>query len=262
MAKPTDQEARKPQRQGASEQPAAEKAAAKRSTRAKKPASKKGRTSAKTAKTSKKLPAKAVKATGKKTKQRVTKPTADAPPGKKKSKRKRKSHATRPTAQEEIEILERQELVYELRKTGVSFRKIAKHLSDKGVKNASTTTVHRDFTEYLDKKREAIAIGVSDMVDMAVENLEELQMAILPRARKYGKKDDILAYIALDKRRDEYLSLSKAQQSENNVRSNLAKLLGIAPEDLPDVDDADELPVAAPAAKPVTSKKSPAAKPS
>ncbi len=156
----------------------------------------------------------------------------------KKRKRGRQKQANRPTPKEEIMILERQELVYELRKTGFSFRRISAHLTKKGYK-ASPATVFFDFKAYMDRKRETLTLNVSEMFDMAVENLDDLKAAVLPRALKYGKKDDVMSYLAIDKRQDDYLGLSKDKQSEIRARHALAQLIGVDPEQLDGIGDSN-----------------------
>lgn len=230
MAKRTDQEASKPPKADASEphaaSPTVAETPARRRKAAAKPGAKKGKKVDKSTTTAKKSPVKA--------KQKPAKAGPEVPPGKKTpAKGKRNSHATRPTAAEKAKILERQTLTYHLRKH-YSVRKVVEHLKSKGIET-SVGTVQRDWEATLKMRREELEHNVTDWITLELDSLQDAQAQVEIRIRKFGKAEDVKALIAIQQQRDRYLNLSKAQQSENNVRSNLAALLGVPVEELPDV---------------------------
>ena len=61
----------------------------------------------------------------------------------------KKPHVTRPTPEEEIQIIDRQDLVWELHIAGYTVRKISEHLKSKNIENASVGTVYNDIQHML-----------------------------------------------------------------------------------------------------------------
>jgi hypothetical protein len=164
-----------------------------------------------------------------------------APAPKKKSARKgkspvtpAKSKANRPTTQEKAQIVDRRILVFELVKSGVSYRKISEHLKEKKIKGHSIATISDDFNEELANRRDHIlGRNVEDYLVLALETSFDMLSSVVSRARKFGKKEDVDTVRNLWKDIDRYVQFSKAQKSELNANDALAKLLGIEPGDLP-----------------------------
>lgn len=148
--------------------------------------------------------------------------------------KQRKPHATRPTAREKLEIAKRQELVVELFEGGASFRQIGEHLILNGHKRTSKSTVERDLKDCLDRTIDATDLNTKHIRKIQVSRLTKLFLTFNQEALK--KKDPKAGELALKyiKELDRYLNASKAQQSENDARAGLARLLGVNPEELPD----------------------------
>ena len=151
---------------------------------------------------------------------------------------RRKPHARRPTAKEALRIAQRQELVVDLYNSGATFRQIAIHLKEKGIdKGASKTTVHRDFVACLDRTVDATDLSTKQLRKVAVERLDKLFFTFNTKAVQ--EKDVQAGHLVLkvERERDRYLNISKAQQSEIQANQLLADLLGIDVNQLPNADD-------------------------
>jgi|GEM_PF-4404052 len=154
-----------------------------------------------------------------------------------KSTRGRRGHVTRPTLREEIAILERQDLVFELYKSGASIRKISDHLASKGYENVSKTTVHRDLLQCIARMRETLEISARDEAAAALATLSDLQMAFYVPATRDRNVDAGKLVIQILRERDRIVQYSKAQQADTDAKQALAKLLGVDPEEIPDGSD-------------------------
>lgn len=179
-----------------------------------------------------KTPAKAPATKVKKTGAKVPDPPAAQPKPEKKSN-KRKSHVTRPTAAEKALIIERRILVYELKKAGHTFRQIAEHLKTKSEFKRGITvgSVHNDFQEELAERRKELTDCVDTYRQMALDELNDLRRAVLPRARREGLPEDVTSILNIQKREDAIMQYSKGQQSDAQLKDALIKFVGFDPEE-------------------------------
>jgi len=90
------------------------------------------------------------------------------------SKMKKKSAAQEA---KELEMLERGNRVIELRKSGASFRAIAKKLSEEGLADVSYQTVRRDFHEAMKVIRRDREEIIDEYFELQVERAESLMLA-------------------------------------------------------------------------------------
>ena len=77
----------------------------------------------------------------------------------------------------ELEILERGARVIELRKSGASFRAIAKKLKEDGVADVTYQTVRRDFHEAMAVLRQDREEIIDEFFELQVERAESLMLA-------------------------------------------------------------------------------------
>lgn len=147
--------------------------------------------------------------------------------------KKQKSHVTRPTLLEEIGIVERQKLAVELYKTFRSVRKVADYLTSKGHEKCSKTTIGQEIKKWLEEARKEIKLSAQDLRDIEIATLNDIQAAVLPRARQYGKKDDVDSMIKIIRERDRFQGASKSHETKDGMRSLLASMLGLDPNEIP-----------------------------
>lgn len=158
--------------------------------------------------------------------------------------RKRKK-ANRPTRAEQTKILERRYLVWELYKAGASFRSISEHLNAKDFK-ASVGTVHADLKFCLALQHNELELDVKDHIANEVAVLDEIRFTFFPimkDSRKYTLDERVAAggqVFNTVKEKAKLLGLYKPPKMNVSIDDELAKILGIAPDLLPDVDKGDD----------------------
>lgn len=225
------------------------------------------------AKSSAKASAKKTPAAKKPAEKIAAKPAAKtAPPAKEKPSRKtrsarvqRRPHVTRPTPEEELAILERREYVLSLRKAKVSFRQIAAACEAKGYKGSSPASVFADYQYMLNLQYEDEALTAQHYVQEEINVLDDVHQTFYTDMKRRLRNDD--GYIEYEdskgrprrrrattvdpddlrikaasivitcvRERAKLRNLYKAPTVKINVDDELAKLLGISTEELPDVD--------------------------
>ena len=157
-----------------------------------------------------------------------------------KQKTPRKPHQTRPTRQEEAEIIERRYLVWDLFRAGASYRQISTHLIDKGIKTASVGTVFSDVQWCLDLQHEGVGLSVVQHIENEVAIVNDVQFNFYPimQNKKNSfkmRKESSEVVMGCVEKRAKLRNLYKAKQIKLSVDDELAKLLNIAAEELPDV---------------------------
>jgi hypothetical protein len=158
---------------------------------------------------------------------------------------------TRPTADEQVLILERQNLVWELRKSKVPFRLISERLIAMGYK-AALGTVYEDYDYMLSLAKKEQKKSVEDYIEEEIAVLDDVQLAFYPTLKKtltasvYGhnerqaKKDAADVVIACVKERSSLRNLKKQEPIKVDVNLLLSELSGVPVEELPDVNGSDD----------------------
>lgn len=151
----------------------------------------------------------------------------------KKTARRRKPHATRPTPKEKIEIGERRELVIDLSAAGCSIRQISKHLKQKGFRHFSPATVFADLEAELEARRQVRLKKTDLLVELELVKIDDWELTVSPSFKT--TRDVNIGYflVTLQNQRDKYLNISKKQKSEIKANEALAKLLGVSVEEIP-----------------------------
>lgn len=158
-----------------------------------------------------------------------------------KPKRVRKPHATRPTPREMAEIENRRFLVWDLYKAGANFRQISEHLKAKGIKGTSLGSVFADVQYCLSLQHTSLSLSVQDHIENEIAVINDVQFNFYPMMQNTNYLFDVRADAAglvlnCVKERAKLRNLYKAKEIKLNVDDELARLLGISPEELPETD--------------------------
>lgn len=179
--------------------------------------------------------------------------------------RKRKSAAprknpkiTRPTKAEQLRIIARRKRILELKKNGVSVRKISALLQSEGVENSSPATVHADLIAILSEETEELGLEARHYRALMIEQTEDqffrVKSSMIETVEvtdpASGEKILVRKEVCdVDKEKlllqnraflDRMVAASKAEQSKNNAAELLARLIGADPKELPgDVPEFD-----------------------
>lgn len=176
---------------------------------------------------------------------KTAKPKDTAPP---KKTRKKRAHATRPTPAEIPLIIQRQNLVWDLRGAKVSFRQIVRHLETltdqktgkpKFAKiGVSLTTVFEDYSGLLDLQYKNQQLTVEQYVEAEINTLDGVEFEAQRNYQKSGGKEYGDLIVTCVKERAKLRNLYKPRKIEIDARGALARLLGISVEELPADDSA------------------------
>ncbi len=174
-----------------------------------------------------------------------SKPAPDKPAPVPRKKRERKAHATRPTPEEEVKINERRFLVWDLYKAGASYRAISEHLKAKGEKHHSVGTVHSDLQFCLNLQHNELELDVKDHIENEVAVLRDVRLNFFPVMKDPKMPYDIrlnagTMVINTVKEIARLRNLYKPLKMMLSPDDELAKILGISPDQLPDVDNTED----------------------
>lgn len=240
--------------------------AKKRETKAKKDAAKPANQRKKPAKNAIKKPKSATKSV--KTEKIQSQPAKQTIKKETSSPEKKNPKITRPTPKEEAEILQRRNLVFDLRKAGASIRQISDLLKSKGIKGASVGQVQADWSYMLSLQYEEQRLTVEEYIEYEIGVIDDVQFSFYAEMKKRPEAaDDIVsgeeesvkkrrfrggafdreptrreaAEIVLScvRERARLRNLYKPPKVKLDIDQELAKLLGVRPEELPDVDSSD-----------------------
>jgi hypothetical protein len=160
-------------------------------------------------------------------------------------KQPRKPHQTRPTPEEEIAIMDRRYFIWDLYKAGVSFRQIQEHLKSKGYEGTSLGTIHADLQIVLNMQHEDLGLSVKQHIENEVAIINDVHTPFYTILKRNGsnttyiEQTEIAGKMVLQAR-DRIIklrNLHKPPKVELNVDEELARLIGISVEELPeDVD--------------------------
>lgn len=162
----------------------------------------------------------------------------------------RKPQTPRPTAKEKFEIAARRARVLELKKSGVSVRRIAALLQIEGVKKCSASTVQSDLNYILDECNDELMLDARRWRALLIERNEEQYFRVTSSMIQPVKMPDgsVTKQMVSDTEKenllqrnqaflDKLVAASKAEQSKNSANEALAALLGVSPDQLPDDDE-------------------------
>ena len=159
----------------------------------------------------------------------------------KKTKPKKKPHETRPTAREAVEIEARRYLVWDLYKAGASYRQISEHLKSKQIKGASIGSVFADLQYCLALQHDDLELSVREHIENEIAVINDVQFNFYPLMQNSKFEFDLRAeaagvVLSCVKERAKLRNLYKAKEVKLNVDDELARLLGLNPEELPETD--------------------------
>lgn len=137
----------------------------------------------------------------------------------------------------ELEIIERREIVLNLFKSNVSYRKISAHLQTimiegkQRFKGVSPATVCSDLKAILQEIKGQLSLDIEDYKTLTLERIGELRLAGWTNALRGNIKERELQlkFIALEAK---LLGLESPQKHEINADEILCKLLGMEKHEL------------------------------
>ena len=181
---------------------------------------------------------KRAKAPAQKTTKKKSKPKAE---------KKVESEPNGRTSAEATKIAERRRIVWDLHVAKVSIRRIAEHLESKGIKEASIGTIHSDIQHCLSLQHKELGFSVEEHIESEVAVLDDIHFTFYPimkdsRMPLDARLDCAALIRQCSKDRVELRNLKKPKQVNLNlnVDEELARLVGLEPEELPDSDSNGE----------------------
>ena len=164
-------------------------------------------------------------------------------PKPRKEKIPREPHQTRPTPAEENAEIERRFAVWDYFKNGVSQRSISKHLEERGFKRHSLGTVHSDVQWCLDYQTNALGLSIEQWRANELAVLQDIRFTYMSLMKRTGfnvlqedKTDAAKIVLATHDKLCKLLNLHKEPKVMLGMDDELAKLLGISPDQLPKPD--------------------------
>ena len=163
------------------------------------------------------------------------------PETEKKTKTK-KPHATRPTPEEELIIAERRSLVWDLYKSGLTFRQISEILKKKNIQGNSVGQVHADVQFSLSLQYKELGFSVKQHVENECAIVNDIQNAFYLTAKKppepvpggwEAKCDAAGIVLSCVEKRAKLRNLYKPQEIKINAAQILSKLTGVPIEKIP-----------------------------
>lgn len=140
----------------------------------------------------------------------------------------------KPIPGQDIKIIERRKRVFELRKQGHHFYKIAEILKEEGFTEHSIGTVNIDFREAIKERKAELALSVDEYLELELAKLDDMDVVIQERVTVSATKDDVKSTLDIMKQRDRLMGISKEQRANINLKNTLASLMGVDPAELPD----------------------------
>lgn len=160
--------------------------------------------------------------------------------------RKRKPHETRPTEAELEVIRRRREIVFEMKiRHGATFRQISTKLTADGFERCSPATCFEDYKYMLNLAAEEEKLTAAEMVEEACNHLNRVRTSFYPSLKKpvrshlsrMEKKDAADTIISCTKEIAKLRNIYKPVEVKISTDEELARALGISPEELPEADD-------------------------
>jgi len=133
-------------------------------------------------------------------------------------------------------IMEREDLCLELYTAGSSYRQISDHLATKGYEGCSKSNVGNDIASAIKRSREESKIKGKQIVEVELQRLNKMTLALWPRLMTNAKPKDIQAMLKIMDRRSKMLGLDRPKKVDISANESLAALLGVPKESIPHGD--------------------------